>query len=471
MTEQEELLFLRSENASLRSENAIFRETISVLTKEVSILGEKMRFLLDVIEKQGIKKDSHNSSLPPSSDIGRKNKSLRPPSVLKIGGQVGHKGTTLEQTSNPDRIIELKSDFCQVCGQSLEGSLYSLVSRRQVVDIPPILPIYEEYRQYSCNCGKCGYVQKATYPAGVTAPIQYGSGVLTLVSYLSVYQYLPYRRLSQLFAAVFGLPLSEGSLDNLLTKASQKAQGVYEQIRQNISNSTVVGSDETSAKVNGNKWWIWVWQNIQNTFIVAAQNRGFATIETYFEAGFAQATLISDRWAAQLKAIALNHQLCLAHLLRDTIFLTESEKNEQKAFAKGFLTLLKDALELRKELEKTGKAADEKHPKATLLQKQLNQLLALTIDNQKYPLTATFQLSIIKNRNYLLPFLYNLDIPPDNNGSERAIRNIKVKQKISGQFKSGQNTFCVLRSVIDTLIKRKLNVFNALFQIMNLVPE
>ena len=471
MTEQEELLFLRSENASLRSENAIFRETISVLTKEVSILGEKMRFLLDVIEKQGIKKDSHNSSLPPSSDIGRKNKSLRPPSVLKIGGQVGHKGTTLEQTSNPDRIIELKSDFCQVCGQSLEGRLYSLVSRRQVVDIPPILPIYEEYRQYSCNCGKCGYVQKAAYPAGVTAPIQYGSGVLTLVSYLSVYQYLPYRRLSQLFAAVFGLPLSQGSLDNLLTKASQKAQGVYEQIRQNISNSTVVGSDETSAKVNGNKWWIWVWQNIQNTFIVAAQNRGFATIETYFEAGFAQATLISDRWAAQLKAIALNHQLCLAHLLRDTIFLTESEKNEQKAFAKGFLTLLKDALDLRKELEKKGKAADEKHPKATLLQKQLNQLLALTIDNQKYPLTATFQLSIIKNRNYLLPFLYNLDIPPDNNGSERAIRNIKVKQKISGQFKSGQNTFCVLRSVIDTFIKRKLNVFNALFQIMNLVPE
>ena len=471
MTEQEELLFLRSENANLRSENQIFRETISVLTKEVSILGEKTSFLLGVIEKQGIKKDSHNSSLPPSSDIGRKNKSLRPPSVLKIGGQVGHKGTTLEQTPNPDRIIELKSDFCQVCGQSLEGSLYTLVSRRQVVDIPPILPIYEEYRQYSCNCGKCGHVQKATYPAGVTAPIQYGSGVLTLVSYLSVYQYLPYRRLSQLFAAVFGLPLSQGSLDNLLTKASQKAQGVYEQIRQNISNSTVVGSDETSAKVNGNKWWIWVWQNVQNTFIVASQNRGFATIETYFEAGFAQATLISDRWAAQLKAIALNHQLCLAHLLRDTIFLIESEKNEQKAFANGFSTLLKDALDLRKELEKTGKPADEKHPKATLLQKQLNQLLALTIDNQKYPLTATFQLSIIKNRNYLFPFLYNLDIPPDNNGSERAIRNIKVKQKISGQFKSGQNTFCVLRSVIDTLIKRKLNVFSSLFQIMNLVPE
>ena len=174
---------------------------------------------------------------------------------------------------------------------------------------------------------------------------------------------------------VFCLPLSQGSLDNLLTKASQKAQGVYEQIRQNIANSTVVGSDETSAKVNGNKWWIWVWQNVQNTFIVAAQDQGFATI------------------------------------------------------------------------------------------------LALTIDNQKYPLTATFQLSIIKNRNYLLPFLYNLDIPPDNNGSERAIRNIKVKQKISGQFKSGQNTFCVLRSVIDTFIKRKLNVFNSLFQIMNLVPE
>lgn len=468
MTEQEELILLRAENAVLRAEQQVFRETITVLTNEVSILTEKVNLLLKIIEKQNIKKDSHNSSLAPSSDINRKNASLRPKSHLKMGGQIGHKGHTLEQTTTPDRVIDLKSDFCQICGQSMEGNIHQLVSRRQVVDIPPIVPIYEEYRQYACNCTKCGHTQKAAYPTGVNAPIQYGSQVMTLASYLSVYQYLPYHRLSKLFATVFNLPISQGSIDNLLTKASDKAQVVYEQIRQNILQSSVVGSDETSAKVNGKKWWIWVWQNKLNTFIAASENRGFATISKHFEEGFANATLISDRWAAQLKSIALNHQLCIAHLLRDSIFLQESEKNP---FATAFLTLLKDALAFRKELEETKIATNNKHGKVVDLEIQLNNLLALAIDSKIYPLTATFQESIIKYRNYLFPFLYNLDIPPDNNGSERAIRNVKVKQKISGQFKSGQTTFCVLRSVIDTFIKRKLDVFYTLRQLMELQPE
>ena len=65
---------------------------------------------------------------------------------------------------------------------------------------------------------------------------------------------------------------------------------------------------------------------------------------------------------------------------------------------------------------------------------------------------------MIKHRNYLLPCIYDIDIPPDNNGSERAIINIKVKQKVSRQFKTGQNAFCVIRSVIDTLLKRQLQV-------------
>ena len=393
---------------------------------------------------------------------------MRPPSLLKIGGQGGYKGQTLAQRTNPDTIIELKSDFCQKCGATLCEGLYQLVSRRQVFDVPPIVPTCAEYRQYACTCGQCGEVQKAAYPKAVTAPVQYGSGVMTLVSYFWVYQYLPYHRLSHVFKAVFGLPISQGSLDNLLLKASEKAQVVYEQIRQNILSSAVVGSDETSAKVKGNKWWIWVWQNAQNTFIAASENRGFATIQTHFKEGFAKTTLVSDRWAAQLKATALNHQLCLAHLLRDTIFLIESEKND---FATAFFTLLKDALAFRKELELSHSPAHSKHPKAILLEAQLNKLLALNIDTKHHPLSHTLQVSMIKNRNYLFPFLYNLDIPPDNNGSERAIRNIKVKQKISGQFKSGQNNFCVLRSLIDTFIKRQINVFLSLFQVMDFVPE
>ncbi|MES2730547.1 MAG: transposase, partial [Bacteroidota bacterium] len=99
-----------------------------------------------------------------------------------------------------------------------------------------------------------------------------------------------------------------------------------------------------------------------------------------------------------------------------------------------------------------------------------NQLILIPIDKQTHPLTATFQASMIKYRSYLLPCLYHLDIPPDNNGSERAIRNVKVKQKVSGQFKYGQNAFCVIRSVIDILLKRQVQLLPCLNNILKLQP-
>jgi hypothetical protein len=307
-------------------------------------------------------------------------------------------------------------------------------------------------------------LQKGAYPTGVEGPIQYGPSIITLVSYLSVFQYVPYKRMSQLLEVMLGLRISQGTIDNLLTKASERLSESYEQIHQNLSKVNVVGGDETSAKVNGKKWWMWVWQDVLNTFIVAAATRGFCEVEAQFMEGFPQAVLVSDRLAAQLKTVAAGHQVCIAHLLRDVKYLIEAEKLD---FSKGFKTLLKKALDFRAELETQKLPAASDHPMAREIEKELNRLLALPINKNKSPESATFQNQLILKRNFLLPFLYNLEIPPDNNASERAIRNIKVKQKVSGQFKSGQHAFAVIRSVIDTLIKRKMDVFSSLRTIID----
>lgn len=436
-----------------------------LLEEKVVTLEEKNFYLLDQIQKLGIKKDSHNSSLAPSTDIFKKNQSLRVKSGLKTGGQLGHKGHTLEMSSTPDKIIELKSNFCTACGSSLSKETFVLQSKRQVIELPPITPIYKEYQQYACQCKNCGNNQAADFPSTVNAPIQYGSSVDTLVSYLSVYQSVPYHRLKKMFSQVFSLPLSEGTVDNILNRVALKCEIVYEHIKAEMSISSVVGSDETGIKVDGKKWWIWTWQNILNTFIVASSNRGSATINSVFSNGFINATLLSDRWAAQLKTKAKNHQLCLAHLLRELIFLEELEKNP---FSTDFKTLIGTVFDLKKEQLLQKAPCQRGSPQAISLEKQLNKLLAITIDAKKQPKTAVFQLSMIKYRNYLLPCIYDLTIPPDNNASERAIRIIKVKQKVSGQFKTGQHTFCVIRSVIDTLVKRDLEVIFHLNQIINI---
>ena len=422
--------------------------------------------LLELQQKRKVKKDSSNSSLPPASDLGKKTRSLREKSERSVGGQKGHQGSTLEMSANPNEIIELKSNYCGRCGNSLATGEFVLQARRQVIEVPPIVPVWTEYQAFACTCGNCDYKQVADFPSQVAAPVQYGSSVMGLVAYFSVYQYVPFRRLKQLFGEVFKLPIGEGTLVNLLEKAAVKSESFYDRIKEEIKQSKVVGSDETGAKVNGEKWWIWVWQNIQNTFLAVAPSRGSKVIAREFSEGLPKTKLVSDRWAAQLKMVSGGKQLCLAHLLRDVRYLAEAEKEE---FAERFKKLLVKVFEVRREMTEKNEICEREQ--AEELEKELNQLLAIPINREKHPETAKFQRSMLKYRNSILECLYDLEVPPDNNASERAIRNVKVKQKISGQFKGGQKTFCILRSVIDTLIKRRLGVLFHLTQIIQIQPE
>jgi transposase len=441
----------------LEAENAAFR----VQAKE---LESKVILLLEIIEKQGVKKDSHNSHNPPSTDKSnpKRNKSLRKKTGRKTGGQKGHEGHTLEMKNIPDEVEDLKSNYCGNCGLDLIDLGQELLSKRQEIILPPILPQYKEYRQYGYLCD-CGHHQKADYPKGINAPIQFGSSVVAKVSYFNVFQYVPYARLKLLFKDIFNLSISEGSINNLLNKGAEKGEPVYQAILEEIKTAKYIGSDETGAKVDGAKWWIWVWQNIQNTFLKASDNRGFDTVNQLFPEGLPNATIGSDRWAAQLKIESKNKQLCFPHLQRDLVYLIELEKSE---WAIQFKDLLSEALKLRSIIKERNKAFDKEDLLIQQLEQKLNRLLAAIVSKEKIPKTATFQKSMIKYRNHLFPCLYDLEVPPDNNGSERAVRNIKVKQKISGQFKSGQDTFCVLRSIIDTLRKRELDVLSFLEHIM-----
>ena len=463
MKEAGEIQFLRRENALKDAENALLRQTIAGLE-------EKLNFVLSLLSSpkaELVKKDSHNSSLPPSSDLFgtavKKNQSLRPSSTLKSGGQLGHAGTTLEMRDRPDVVIDLTSAVCSRCGTSLSTATPILQARRQVVEIPPIVPIYKEYRQYSCTCPTCTHEELPVFPLGVSAPIQYGSSVESLLSYLSVYQYIPYGRLQHLFANVFSLPISQGTIGNIMERVADKCAQYYGDIKTQIAESQVVGSDETGAKVNGKKAWIWVWQNTEATYIVPSDNRGARTVDQVFENGLPNATLVSDRFNAQLKTKSKANQMCLAHIKRDAIYLEETEKHP---FACQFNQFISEVFAVKKEQIEQNQAFVQGQQEAQIMEQKLNELLAITIIDEKYKQTKTLQNSMIKNRNALLPCLYNLDIPPDNNGSERAIRMVKVKQKISGQFKSGQTAFCTIRSVIDTIKKRGEQILEELSNII-----
>ena len=229
-----------------------------------------------------------------------------------------------------------------------------------------------------------------------------------------------------------------------------------------------MGGDETSAKVNGKKWWVWVWQNVLNTYLKMTENRASQTVEAEWSEGLPKAVFVSDRYAAQLKMPSRGNQVCLGHLLRDVKYLREKERHW---VSEEFEKFLKDVFQEKKKLMEQTRALSRDAAEARRLEARLNQMLKEIIFVESAPETASFQKAMLKQRNNVLVCLYEKEVPADNNGSERAIRNVKVKQKVSGQFKSGQRTFCVLRSVIDTLIKRKLDVLIYLNQIMQIQPE
>ena len=406
------------------------------------------------LNHKGIRKNSSNSSLPPSTDLARKNSSLREKTGRKQGGQPGHEGNTLTMTKAPNETHELIPEYCNGCGNELTAIEAILENKRQVVEIPPVAPIYIEFQSYSKTCS-CGHKQIGDYPLGVTNHIQYGASIEAIIAYQSVYQYTPFKRLQGLFIHCFHLPISQGSINNILKRLSAKAGPIYDAIKNQIENSRQVGSDETGVKINGKKGWVWTWQNIFATFISPSLNRSKDTIQKIFPNGFINAILNSDRWKPHLNTFAKGHQLCLAHLLRDLKYLIESEKH---TWAESVRQLLLKALELKKQCAQYARD----NPQVKEIENGMDVLLAQPLHKGQTPDTLNFQESMIKYREYIFTFLYYAEVPADNNGSERAIRNIKVKQKISGQFKTGQESFCILRSVIDTCIKNKVDVFEAL---------
>jgi len=452
-------IILATKVDELTINNTALKRKIKQNEKQIANLEKENRYLKDKFHR----KNSRNSSIPPSQDENRpkkkKNTSLRKQSGKKVGGQQGHKGTTLKFSEKPTKVINHLPDVCGNCGHQLTSDL-KLVKRKQLIDLPPIVPEIIEHRSYSQDC-ECGHCTIAPFPKKIRkikAPISYGPAVEALISYLSVRQFIPIKRIEEVLNQVFGLAITSGTICNKLGKTSDKLLKYYTWIHKQISKSEVAGSDETGCRVNGDKGWIWTWQNEQFTYLAYSKNRGYQTIKDHFPKGFPNTILVHDCYNAQFKVKCKGHQICTAHLLRELNYFIEKGDKWSVKFKAKIIKSLKLLKKIKSNPKKNYKGEIEK------INKSVDKLLA-NFKKQKGKLAA-FKARMIKRRKSLFRFLENPNIPPDNNGSERAIRNVKVKTKISGMFKTdlGADQFAVIRSVIDTFIKRRQPILKSLIK-------
>ena len=473
MNSEQEMIILRSMFEDLNSRFLKLQSEVQIvvalnktLQDQLILKDKEIQRLNTEIDKHKHRKDSNNSSTPPSQDQNRtkRNQSLREKSDKKPGGQPGHDGSTLKMTLTPDDIFPHIPTCCTSCGKDLIDSPVLLESR-QVIDLPPIKATITEHQIYRRIC-TCGHCVVGEFPKEATNNVSYGPQISAYISYLNVRQYMSTNRIQEYFEKVCNLHISEGTICNKLKDMATRLEVPYNKIRENLINSTTyVGGDETGCKIDGNKAWMWTWQNETNTFIIPSENRKASTISENFMAGFPKAVFVHDCWKSQINTSALNHQLCLAHLMRELNYFIQLNKEK---WSTQFKTLLQKALKLKPTLDYRIDNSFE----ISLIENECKKLLDQTIDFENTKFKA-FKKRMIKLAGYLFTFLHHRDVPPDNNGSERAIRNIKVKQKVSCQFKTfnGAKHFATIRSVIDTCIKNSMDVFDALVNAANFVAE
>lgn len=405
-------------------------------------------------------KNSSNSSLAPSSDLYRpkrsKNHSLRKKSKRKPGGQVGHQGTTLEFSPDPaDQTIEHVVESCAACGKSLADIEGENAQTHQVIDIAIPKKVVINHTTVTKYCG-CGHCNRAVFPTGAKGQVNYGDSVRGLVANLSVRQFMPYKRTAEFMKDVFGISISEGTVTNLLDQFQQSAAQTYRDIQTRIFHAPVVGSDETGAKINGAKGWFHTYQSPEYTFIGYHPSRGTVARKHFYPDGLPNAILVSDCFAMQLSTPAAAHQLCNVHLLRELHAMEET--HPKQAWPRKMKALILKSLELR------GIACADKKIKA--VEREFECLLKTNQSNAPGKIPA-FWKRMNKHKDKVFTFLHYPMAPAENNASERAIRNVKVKQKVSGQFKTpkGAENYAVIRSIIDTMIKQRKNVHRGLAQI------
>jgi len=413
-------------------------------------------------------KDSTNSSKAPSSDMGitpKKNQSLREKSNKLSGGQFRHKGKTLIQTDTPDEVIDVEYtlESCKECNNDLTDTIAHLKEKRQVLDLDleAIKRKIRQYQSYSKLCSNCGYDNHDNnYPSFVTSNISYGKNIMAIVSYFSTVHYISYNRIVSAMRSLYNIVISEGTVDNIIKRSSKLSTKEIEKITKELELSDIVGIDETGCKVNGQRYWHWAFQNDKNTLIVANKSRGTKVITETFEDGFVNACVVHDNYSSYSSLIAKDEQLCLAHKLRDLNYAIACDNTQ----------VMKDIKLLIQEAMLDHKENLVPSQRETLKEQYLNLLDVLleTSSTQKSETHKQLK-SFRKARDKIFTFLLYPHVPPDNNGSERAIRNVKVKLKVSGQFKSKQGAvdYANLRSIVDTSRKRGLNEFEALRDIIS----
>lgn len=420
---------------------------------------------------------SANSHKPPSSD-GLTKKPLIKPALpnqagKKPGGQPGHPGKTLRFVDQPDLLHIHQATQCHRCGLPLQGP-GQVVARRQVFDLPQPRLFVEEHQLVAHQCA-CGCMLTGQFPAGVDAPVQYGPRIQAQSVLLNVDYRVPFAKVRQFWADLTGYGYNPATLVGVQTALDEQLVPIEAQIKEQLKVAAVCHFDETGVRVGGKLQWLHVASNEYYTHLFIHPNRGQkALLSAQSVFGDCLNWTVHDCWASYFKAGKGRHTLCGAHLLRELAALIE----QGSLWAKAMHSYLLEAY-------KASRHGPIVAPERLHWQQCYEQLCGQA-DEEELPVLVFFKTNgdtsrprRSKGRNLLnrlllhqaavLAFAFEPGVPFTNNQAERDLRPVKVKQRVSGCFRteSGAGVYARISSFVSTMRKNGRNVVDELASVLS----
>ncbi len=445
------------------------------LTKALEGL-ERTNARIKELEGQAAK-DSHNSSKPPSTngfkEPIRKTQSLREKSGKKSGGQPGHVGKTLMMVEQPDQTILLTPAQCQHCQQDLSTASLSRTERVQMFDLPSVRLQVTEYQVEVKACPCCQAETRADLPDGLTlASAQYGPNVKTLAVYLACLHLLPLARVCQILSDLFATTFSEASVLAACQQGANAITPVLKRIKTALQTSLVMHNDETGFRVNKKRWWLHVAATCWFTLYLAHPKRGKEATDAMEILPHFRGTSVHDSLASYLQYLCV-HALCNAHYLRELTFIFERFEQLWAKEMKALLLEIKACVQRAREQGMTGLPESVKQDFERRYTELVQSGMAANPPPQKRigkrgaPKKSDALNLLIRLHQYqdlILRFMHDFHVPFDNNRAESDLRMMKLRQKISGCFRTqtGVAIFCDLRSYLSTMQKQGVHLLTAL---------
>jgi transposase len=462
-------------------------DLVLLLQGQLDELSQRVQQLEDQVSKQ-----SRNSSKPPSSDGLRKPKtrSLRRGEGRQPGGQEGHPGHTLAMSEQPDHVVCHDLAHCPHCAHDLSGVAASAYVRRQVYDVPPVqIEVTEHQAAIKC-CPQCQREVQAAFPNGIRQPVQYGERLKAQASYLNSYHFIPIARTCELLADFYGHAPAWAFVIEANEAVAAGCEPALGEIHRQLCQADVVHCDESGLRVEGQLHWLHSASTEWLTFFALQGKRGQEAMQAIGILPALTGYAVHDHWTPYLAFDQCDHAFCNAHHLRELQFITDQY---QQPWADEMAHLLVDikaevsAASSTATLGLTRSLAPDRlaHYEAefeTILQRgyAANPPAATPLTpkrgrpKQSPPKNLLDRLD--KHRTGVLAFMYDFAVPFDNNRAAPSgppdIRMVKLKQKVSGTFRTrqGAHTFCAIRSYISTVRKQGAMVIAALYDALTAQP-